>query len=127
MRGDAGEDTLMLNGSAVKFDLRNLEDLDLRGIGVNNLNGSGANTLMLDARDLLDISDHNVVRVMGGADDSRNSPTDVVIRNETGAVDIDGQHYDRCDFGDAILLMHSDIALNNVASPHFSHPYLAPR
>ena len=66
IRGDAGEDTLIIAGSGVTLDLRNLDGLDLRGIDVVDLNGSGANTLMLNARDVLHISDHGVLRVMGG-------------------------------------------------------------
>ena len=116
IHGGVGDDTLVIDGAGVTLDLRNLDHLDLRGIDVVNLNGSGANTLMLDARDLLDISDHNVLRVMGGADDSVTSPVDVWTRNDAGAVDIDGQHYNRWDFGDATLFVDSDIGLNNVVN-----------
>jgi Ca2+-binding RTX toxin-like protein len=116
IRGDAGEDTLVINGAGVTLDLRNLNGLDLRSIEVVDLNGSGANTLMLDARDVLHLADHGVLRVMGGADDFVNSPSDAWTRNDAGAVDIDGQHYNRWDAGGASLLIDADVGLNNVAA-----------
>lgn len=114
--GDGGSDTLVIEGTAVNLDFNNLHGLDLRGIDVIDMNGAGANTLMLDADDVLRASDYGVLRVMGGADDFVNSPTDVWTRNDAGSVDIDGQHYVRWDFGDATLFIDADVGLNNVTA-----------
>lgn len=113
--GGTGTDRLLIDDSDVVLDLSNLGGLTLRGIDVIDL-GSGANTLALSAADVLDVSDRGVLRIMGGADDFVNSPVDVWVLDEAGAVTIAGQEYARWTFDDATLFINTDIGLNNLAA-----------
>ncbi len=112
--GDAGRDTLIIGGSGVTLDLNLAGTPRIDHIEVIDLNGAGANTLRLDAADVLAINTQHTLLVMGGADDSVISPTDVWTQNVAGAVDIGGQHYLAWDVGLAHLLVDADITLNNV-------------
>ncbi|MBK8957599.1 MAG: calcium-binding protein [Proteobacteria bacterium] len=114
LHGDAGRDTLVIGGSAVTLDFNQLAAPGIKGIEVIDLNGSGANTLRLDAADVLELNGQHSLLVMGGADDAVISPTDIWSQNFAGAVDIDGQHYLAWDAGAAHLLVDADISLNNL-------------
>lgn len=116
IHGDAGRDTLVIDGSAVTFDFNQLGGPNIRGIEVIDLNGTGANSLRLDADDVLALNAGHSLMVMGGADDAVISPTDVWTQNTAGAVDIDGQHYLAWDSGNAHMLIDADISLNNLAA-----------
>lgn len=112
--GGAGRDTLIIGGSGVTLDLNLAGTPRIEHVEVIDLNGAGANTLRVDAADVLAINDQHTLLVMGGADDSVISPTDVWTQNVAGAVDIGGQHYLAWDVGLAHLLVDADITLNNV-------------
>ncbi len=71
--GGAGNDTLSLSGSGLTLDLATLRN-KLSGIEVIDLTGSGNNTLNLELRDLVNLSDtSNTLIVMGNAGDKVNA------------------------------------------------------
>ena len=57
--GGNGTDTLRLDASGVTLDLTSLADNRLLGIEQIDISGSGANTLVLDASEVLNISDES--------------------------------------------------------------------
>jgi Ca2+-binding RTX toxin-like protein len=67
--GGNGFDTLRLDGSGLNLDLTSLADNRIQGIEQIDITGSGINTLTLDYRDMLNISDESnqlIVRRNGG-------------------------------------------------------------
>ena len=67
--GGNGDDTLRLDGSGLTLDLTTLADNRLQGIELIDITGSGINTLTLNYREVLNISDESnqlIVRRNGG-------------------------------------------------------------
>jgi len=75
INGGSGFDTLVLDGSGVTLDLT-ASGVSGRIHGIERIDlGGGGNTLALDIRDVLNLSDSsNQLYVKGGAGDSVNSP-----------------------------------------------------
>jgi hypothetical protein len=73
IRGGLGTDTLRLDGAGLALNLITLSDTKLEGVERIDLTGSGANSLMLNAREVLNLSaNSNTLTVLGGADDFVN-------------------------------------------------------
>jgi len=70
--GGTGSDTLRLDGSGMSLNLTTLRDNRLLGIEQIDITGSGNNTLMLNRREVLNISDESNTLVV------RRNPGDVV-------------------------------------------------
>ena len=69
--GGTGSDTLQLNGSGFLLNLTTLPDSRLLGIEQIDLQGSGANRLTLNRREVLNLSDSsNTLTVTANADDT---------------------------------------------------------
>ena len=67
--GGNGDDTLRLEGSGLTLDLTSLADNRLQGIELIDITGNGVNTLTLNYREVLNISDESntlIVRRNGG-------------------------------------------------------------
>ena len=67
--GGNGDDTLRLDGSGLTLDLTTLADNRLQGIELIDITGTGINTLTLNYREVLNISDESnqlIVRRNGG-------------------------------------------------------------
>jgi Ca2+-binding RTX toxin-like protein len=67
--GGSGSDTLRLPGSDVILDFTQTSMPRMHGIDVIDLSGSGSNLLELSVNDVLQISDHNSLRIDGNAGD----------------------------------------------------------
>ncbi len=71
--GGRGMDTLRLDGSGITLDLTAIADNRISGIEVIDIRGSGSNTLILDRRCVLNISNEsNTLMVLATADDAVN-------------------------------------------------------
>ncbi len=67
--GGNGDDTLRLDGSGLTLDLTTLADNRIQGIELIDITGAGINTLILNYREVLNISDESnqlIVRRNGG-------------------------------------------------------------
>lgn len=67
--GGSGSDTLRAVGSDVILDFTQAHTPRVHGIDVIDLTGSGSNLLEISFRDVLQISDHNSLRIDGNAGD----------------------------------------------------------
>ncbi|PWS35131.1 hypothetical protein DFH01_22725 [Falsiroseomonas bella] len=71
VEGDRGDDTLALDGADLTLDLSQIPDTLLTGIEAIDITGSGANTLRLTQREVLNLSDtSNTLRVTANPDDT---------------------------------------------------------
>ncbi len=71
--GGLGTDTLRLDSAGLSLDLTMIRDAKIQGIERIDLTGSGANTLTLTAREVLNLSPTtNTLTVLGNADDRVN-------------------------------------------------------
>ncbi|MBK6657407.1 MAG: FG-GAP repeat protein [Proteobacteria bacterium] len=106
--GGSGSDTLRAVGSDVVLDFTLAGALRVTGIDVIDLTGSGNNLLELDVRDVLHMSDHNLLRIDGNAGD-------VLVSGGQGwqaglaQVTVGSQQYIQYSFGGARLLVDTDI------------------
>ena len=68
--GGNGTDTLRLDGAGITLDLTTIANQRIKGIEAIDLTGTGANTLMLNCRETLEISDEaNELVICGDAGD----------------------------------------------------------
>ncbi len=108
---DPGEDLRIQN-------LEFRDDTVLDGIGRIDLTGTGDNSLTLDIRDLLDLSDDTeggvtILRVFGDAGD-RVTTADSGWTRAADEVEIDGQFFAQFDNGNARLLIDSDVTVDGI-------------
>ena len=85
----------------------------MSGIDRIDLTGSGDNTLNLDFRDVLAISDHHTLRIDGNAGDSVTSSGQGWA--EGSIVAVDGQQYQSYTHFGGTLLIDSDITQNGIS------------
>lgn len=86
--GGAGYDTLALDGTGESLDLTLLGSSEIESIEAIDLSGSGANELILNTQDVLQLSDQtNDLHVFGDGDDSVTLEGDFVA---AGQEDFDG-------------------------------------
>ena len=98
--GGPGIDTLRIEGAGVSFNITPVAGLLLSRIEVIDLTGSGDNTLALTAAALIELSDTDVLRVLGNAGDSLT--TDPGWLN-IGTVTVAGQTFNQYINGGATL------------------------
>ncbi len=68
--GGNGSDTLRLDGTGLSLNLSNIRDNRILGIETTDITGSGNNTLTLNYREVLNISDEsNILAVIGNVGD----------------------------------------------------------
>ncbi len=105
--GGSGMDTLRVDTAGQVIDLVADRTTPIEGIEIIDLNGSGANSLLLDKLALVSLSDtSNVLRISGGADDGVSLTGHFV---NTGSVVIDGQSYTEYSDGAAIAQVQDSI------------------
>ena len=68
--GEAGEDTLRMDGGGLTLDLRLVPDTRIRDVEIIDLTGSGDNTLFLQRGDVLAMSSNGTLRIDGDAGDT---------------------------------------------------------
>ncbi|NKB55075.1 MAG: hypothetical protein GKS00_01955 [Alphaproteobacteria bacterium] len=116
--GGTGEDTLRLDGSGITLDFTAILPSKVDSIGRIDLTGTGDNSLTLDIRDLLDLSDDTeggvtILRVFGDAGD-RVTTADSGWTRAADEVEIDGQFFAQFDNGNARLLIDSDVTVDGI-------------
>ena len=73
LQGGSGSDTLRLDGAGLTLDLTMIADNRITDVEVVDVRGSGANTLTLDVREVLNLSSHsNTLIVWRDGDDTVN-------------------------------------------------------
>ena len=73
LAGGSGTDTLRLDGSGIALDLTTISDNRIVDIEVIDITGSGANTLILDFQEVVNLSSNsNTLVVQGNAGDTVN-------------------------------------------------------
>ncbi|MBI4357498.1 MAG: FG-GAP repeat protein, partial [Gammaproteobacteria bacterium] len=106
--GGGGDDTLTLNGSGLTLNLTTMVNNKIAGIENIDINGTGNNTLTLNVRDVLDLSDtSNQLIVKGAAGDAVNATGGWVLG---GTQSIGGEVYNSYTSGNATLLIDQDIS-----------------
>jgi large repetitive protein len=104
--GGSGEDTLILAGDGITFDLEG-DQTSIANIEILDISGSGANTLALTEALVLDITDGNdLIRIEGDSDDSLN----IAGATQTGSTEINDSAYDIYQLGSTLLYVDQDIA-----------------
>ncbi len=114
--GGTGEDTLRLDGSNITLDFAAILPAKVDSIERIDLTGTGDNSLNLDIRDVLDLSDDTAggittLTVLGDAGDKVTVADDGWTR-AAGEVEIDGQSFAQFDNGHARLLVDTDVAVD---------------
>jgi len=109
--GGEGDDMLVLDGADITLDLTVVDSGLIANIEAIDLTGSGDNSLVLDASELLQVTDSvNVIRIDGDAGDSVVA-ADFTDSGTTQVVN--GTDYDvYTDGGSATLLVDPDLAIN---------------
>ncbi len=108
--GDAGFDTLVLDGSGITLDFDVLAPRAVTGIEAIDLGGSGANTLALSLNDVLALSDStDTVWISGNDDDQVQSTGQGWVSAPGGNVEHLGEIYASYIAGDATLMIDLDI------------------
>ena len=111
--GGSGTDTLRIDGSGVILDFSLLANHTVAGIERIDLTGSGDNTLTLDFRDVLKVSDHHTLRIDGNAGDSVTSSGQGWAAG--AVVEVDGQQYQSYSHFGGTLLVDSDITQTSIS------------
>ena len=116
--GGTGEDTLRLDGSGITLDFTAILPAKVDSIERIDLTGTGDNSLTLDIRDLLDLSDDTAggvttLTVLGDAGD-RVTTADAGWTRAAETVEIDGQSFVQFDNGNARLLVDANVTVDGV-------------
>ncbi|NKB55066.1 MAG: hypothetical protein GKS00_01910 [Alphaproteobacteria bacterium] len=116
--GGTGEDTLRLDESGITLDFTNILPSTVDSIERIDLTGTGDNSLTLDIRDVLDLSDDTAggittLTVLGDAGDSVTT-ADSGWTRAAETVEIDGQSFAQFDNGHARLLVDADVTVDSV-------------
>ncbi len=101
LAGGSGFDTVRLDGAGVVLDLTALSDHVLTGIEQIDVRGTGANSLTLDVREVLNLSDTtNTLLVLADPDDTVDMGAGWTA---SGSELIDGKTFDVFTQGQAVL------------------------
>jgi hypothetical protein len=115
--GGAGYDTLALDGTGESLDLTLLGSSQIESIEAIDLSGSGANELILNTQDVLQLSDQtNDLHVFGDGDDSVTLEGDFVA---AGQEDFDGTTFNVFTSASTearILTENVDVSVNLVVA-----------
>jgi len=112
--GGSGTDTLHIDGAGVTLDFTLLAPHTVTGVERIDLTGSGANTLNLDFRDVLALSDTQSLRIDGDAGDTVTS-TGQGWTEDLAGENIGGQHYRSYSHLGGTLLIDSDITQTGIS------------
>ena len=113
--GGSGTDTLHIDGAGVTLDFTLLAPHTVTGVERIDLTGSGANTLNLDFRDVLALSDTQSLRIDGNADDTVTSTGQGWTLHAGGPVLVGSQLYDRYLHLGGELFVDSDITQTGIS------------
>ncbi|GAB4190928.1 MAG: hypothetical protein Kow00105_05130 [Phycisphaeraceae bacterium] len=104
VNGGNGFDTLRLEGSGISLDLTAISDHAIQQIEQIDIRGTGSNSLVLDVREVLNISDSsNTLLVLSTASDTVDIGTGwTAVGQET----IDGKNFGVFTQGNATLKLH---------------------
>ena len=121
--GGTGRDTLILDGAGLSLDLTGAGHAGVDNVEVFDLSGTGANTLVLDALAVFDLTEDRAggvasLDVLGGADDRVDLGGSNFAR--TGTVTEDGTTYNVYRDGNAQLRVEDGVQV--VAIPVFTSP-----
>jgi Bacterial Ig-like domain/FG-GAP repeat/RTX calcium-binding nonapeptide repeat (4 copies) len=106
LAGGNGFDTLRLDGAGIALDLTALSDFVLTGLEQLDIRGAGANSLTLDAREVLRLSDTtNTLLVLSEPDDTVNMGAGWTA---SGSELINGKSFDVFTQGQAALKVFVD-------------------
>ncbi len=112
--GGSGTDTLHIDGAGVTLDFTLLAPHTVTGVERIDLTGNGANTLNLDFRDVLALSDTQSLRIDGDAGDTVTS-TGQGWTEDLAGENIGGQHYRSYSHLGGTLLIDSDITQTGIS------------
>jgi Ca2+-binding RTX toxin-like protein len=113
--GGSGSDTLRIDDAGVTLDFTLLAPHTVTGVERIDLTGSGANTLNLDFRDVLALSDTQSLRIDGNAGDTVTSAGQGWTLDAGGPVTIGSQLYERYLHLGGELLVDSDITQTGIS------------
>ena len=120
--GGTGQDTLVLDGAGLSLDLTGAGHAGVDSVEVFDLSGTGANTLVLDAQAVFDLTEERAggmatLDVLGDANDRvefRNSFT------ANGTATEDGTTYNVYQDGNAEVRVQTSVQVQNPAAPVFT-------
>lgn len=111
--GDLGTDTLMFSGADQVLDFTALLQGRFEGLEIIDLTGTGDNTLVLSALDVLNLPDSSIVlRIDGDTGDSVTATDGRITADGADPVDIAGELYTSWSVGTQSLLIDADITQN---------------
>ncbi|MFA5502705.1 MAG: hypothetical protein WC253_08730, partial [Sulfurovaceae bacterium] len=96
INGGAGTDTLYIDGSGITVDLTTIGDIQITGIEIIDITGTGDNALMLSYSDLLALSDTSDILYVTGTQGDTVTLTGEVF---TGSQTINSIIYNTYDIG----------------------------
>ena len=106
VNGGNGTDTLHLDGAGITLDLTALSDYRLTGIEIIDTRGSGANSLTLNVREVLNLSGtSNTLLILQNPDDTVDIGTGW---SSAGIEDIDGKTFNVFTQGNATVKIFTD-------------------
>jgi Ca2+-binding RTX toxin-like protein len=110
--GGGNSDTLRISGLGHAIDFSLLQGPRVSGVEILDLRGSGNNAVTLGIADVMDMSDHNRLRIDGDAGDSISSLGQGWLPAASGNVIIDNTSYQAFESGGVTLLVDSSISVN---------------
>ena len=121
--GGTGQDTLVLDGAGLSLDLTEAGHAGVDSVEVFDLSGTGANTLVLDALAVFDLTEERdggiaTLDVLGDADDT----VDLTGGNFTanGTATEDGTTYNVYQGGNAEVRVQTGVQVQITAAPVFT-------
>ena len=117
--GGTGKDTLMLAGANLSLDLRGTGNGGVDSVEVIDLSGAGANTLVLDALAVLNLTEERdgglaTLEVLGGADDRVDLSNGDFIAD--GMATADGRTYNVYRDGNAEVRVETGVQVQLLAT-----------
>jgi hypothetical protein len=110
--GGNGFDTLRLDGSGVSLDLTSVPDNKIVDVEQIDITGSGPNTLILNAQEVLNASSHsNTLRILADADDTIDTDSGWTLSGFEG---ISGRFFSVYTQGAATLQIAGQIDLSTL-------------
>jgi len=111
--GGAGHDTVALEGSGDTLDLTLLGSTEIQGVEAFDLSGTGANQLVLNTQDVLQLSDEsNDIQVLGNGDDSLTLVGDFAFASQEVVGSITFDVYASAGTDARVLAATGDVTVN---------------
>ena len=121
--GGTGQDTLVLDGAGLSLDLTGAGHAGVDSVEVFDLSGTGANTLLLDAQAVFDLTEERdggiaSLDVLGDADDTVELTGGSFTANGTATED--GTTYNVYQGGNAEVRVQTGVQVQIAAAPVFT-------